>query len=117
MTLTYRSQKGAPLTSLEVDANFKELDTRLKHLEDHPEKGEGLGKVQVKGEQVTFQGTFGSEFGTFPLLKPALPLYEKNTLPLEGTLGGLALFAGGEGPTLIFFNGKNWQHLMKGEIL
>lgn len=171
MTLIYRTQKGAPLTSLEVDTNFKELDTRLKHLEEHSEKGEGLGKVQVKGDQITFQGTFGSDFGTFTLPKAtliprglwkpqtlynkldlvtfenilyaclkehvstiwiqdyslwqevislpkfALPLYEKSTLPCEEVLGKLALFLGGKGPTLIFFNGKNWQQLMKGDIL
>jgi hypothetical protein len=117
MTLIYRTQKGAPLTSLEIDTNFKELDTRLKHLEERPEKGEGLGKVQVKEDQVTFQGTFGSDFGTFPLPKAALSLYEKTTLPREERLGKLALFVDGEGPTLIFFNGKTWQQLMKGETL
>jgi hypothetical protein len=174
MPIIYRIEKGAPLTSQEIDGNFKDLDTRLKTLEQHPEEGEGLGKIEVHGDQMTLTGTFGSHFGTFSLpkanLKPTglwmpktpyqtldlvtsenalycclkehtsttwsqdqalwqevlslpkppsslLAIYEKATLPHEEKLGKLGIFMEDGGPTLIFFNGKSWQRLMKGENL
>lgn len=46
-----------------------------------------------------------------------LSLYEESTLPKEESLGKLALLLGKESPTLIFFNGKTWQRLMKGDLL
>ena len=174
MSIVYRVEKGVPLTSLEIDGNFKDLDTRLKVVEEHPEAGEGLGKIQVQGDQMTITGTFGTDFGTFPLpkaslnpcgewlsqalyhkldlitaenkvycclkdhrstmweqdhflwqeilslpkpLSSSLPLYEKATLPSEESLGKLAILMEEEGPSLIFFNGKTWQCLMKGATL
>jgi len=174
MSITYRAEKGAPLTIAEIDGNFKELDSRLKILEEHPEVGEGLGKIQVQGDQMTLTGTFGTDFGTFFLPKASLklcgvwlsqtpyqkldlvtsenvlycclkehmssqweqdrtlwqdilslpkppssscPLYEKPTLPVDESVGKLALLLEEEGPSLIFFNGKTWQRLMKGETL
>lgn len=69
--ITYRTQKGAPLTAEEVDGNFKELETRLKVLEDHKEITESIGKITVQGDQMTINGTFGTNFGTFPLPKAA----------------------------------------------
>lgn len=174
MSIIYRVEKGAPLTSLEIDGNFQDLDTRLRVLEKHPEAGEGLGKIQVHGDQMSLTGTFGTDFGTFQLPKAglnprgvwltqvpyqksdvvtaenvlycclkehtsttweqdrplwqdilslpkppsfSLPLYEKSTLPMEESLGKLALLFEGESPTLIFFNGKTWQCLMKGDSL
>ena len=47
----------------------------------------------------------------------SLPLYEKETLPQEESLGKIALLLGEEEPSLIFFNGKTWQRLTKGEKL
>lgn len=174
MSIIYRAEKGAPLTVEEIDGNFRELETRLNRLEDHSEVGEGLGKIEVQGDQMILTGTFGTDFGTFTLPKatlrvrgrwlpqtsyqkpdlvtyeaslycclkdhtstlwnqdnshwqeilslacppsPSLPLYEKATLPLEETIGKLAILLGEEGPNLIFFNGKTWQRLMKGETL
>ncbi len=174
MSLVYRSEKGTPLLADEIDENFRELDTRLKTLEDHPEMGEGLGQIQIRDGKITFTGTFGTDFGTFALpkanLKPcglwapqisyqkldlvvyqttlyccaqehvstlwsqdfevwkevlslpsppssSLPLYEKATLPVEESLGKLAILLDEEGPQIIFFNGKLWQRLMKGESL
>jgi hypothetical protein len=67
--ITYRSQKGAPLTAEEVDGNFRELETRVKVLEDHKEITEGIGKITVQGDQMTIAGTFGADFGTFSLPK------------------------------------------------
>lgn len=176
MSITYRHEKGSPLTVQEIDGNFKELETRLKILEDHAEEGEGIEKIHLEGDRLTFTGTFGKDFGTFTLPKPSLnpcgpwspekpykkldlvtvesglyycamdhtsttwtqdtpfwkqaltfpkvqpqqfslPLYEKASLPETDRLGKLGLLLEEEGATLIFFNGKNWQCLMKGESL
>ncbi len=174
MSIIYRSEKGAPLSAEEIDGNFKELETRLKSLEEHHEVAESLCKIDIHGDQVTFIGAFGTAFGTFALpkatLKPrgpwltetayqpldvvtgegslysclkehvsttwehdnklwqeilslpkppetTLSLYEESTLPKEESLGKLALLLGKESPTLIFFNGKTWQRLMKGDLL
>jgi hypothetical protein len=67
--ITYRSQKGAPLSADEVDDNFKELETRVKALEDHKEVAEGIGKITVQGDQMTIAGAFGADLGTFSLPK------------------------------------------------
>lgn len=174
MPITYRAEKGSPLSVEEIDGNFKELDTRLKNLEENPEIGEGIGKIQVEGDQMHLMGTFSTDFGTFtlpsPTLKlkgkwvtqtfyqkldlvtyesglysclhphtsiaweqdvnswqeilslpktspPSLSIYEKSTLPQEENLGKMALLVDEEEPTLIFFNGKTWQRLMKGDTL
>ncbi|MBY0501449.1 MAG: hypothetical protein K2P93_05550 [Alphaproteobacteria bacterium] len=174
MSIIYRATKGAPLSADEIDGNFKELEERLTHLEEHPERGEGIGKIQVVNDQMTLIGTFGSDFGTFYLPKASLnpcgswtsqipyqkldlvtyentlyccvrdhvsttwtqdegawkdilslpkpssntlPLYEKATLPREENLGKLALLLEEEGLALIFFNGKTWQRLLKGDNL
>lgn len=74
MTIIYRHEKGAPLTSEEIDGNFKELDGRLKTLEENKEEGEGLAKIQIEGDQISFRGTFGKDFGTFTLPKATLNL-------------------------------------------
>lgn len=174
MPITYRAEKGSPLSVEEIDGNFRELDNRLKNLEENPEVGESIGKIQVEGDQIHFRGTFATDFGTFtlpsPTLKlkgkwmiqtfyqtldlvthetglysclhahtsitweqdinawqeifalpkpppPSLHLYEKATLPQEEILGKMAILVGEEEPALIFFNGKTWQHLMKGDTL
>ena len=174
MAIIYRTEKGSPLSAVEIDGNFKELSNRLIRLEENPEAGEGIGRITVEGDQMTLKGTFGTDFGTFELpktfLKPcgswssqvlykklhmvtfenilfccvkehtsttweqdkemwqemlslpkttstSLPLYEKETLPQEESLGKIALLLGEEEPSLIFFNGKTWQRLTKGEKL
>lgn len=176
MTIIYRHEKGAPLTSEEIDGNFRELETRLNILEGSKEEGEGIGKIHVEGDHIKFTGTFGKDLGSFPLPKPvfnpsgpwspqkpyqkldlvihenalyycieehmstvwaqdnllwkqmltlpqagshplALPLYEKATLPEIESIGKLAILLGEEEAIPIFFNGKNWQQLMKGESL
>jgi hypothetical protein len=70
--ITYRTEKGAPLTADEIDGNFRELVARIKVLEAHLESGEGLGQILVQGDQMTLIGTFGKEFGTFTLPKAVL---------------------------------------------
>jgi hypothetical protein len=72
MTITYRAEKGSPLTAQEIDGNFKELETRLNTLEDRPEGGESIGKIHVEGDQIHFLGTFGTDFGIFTLPKANL---------------------------------------------
>lgn len=70
--LIYRHDKGAPLTSEEIDGNFYELASRLRTLEDHPAMGEGIGQVRLQGHHLTFTGTFGTDFGTFSVPQPRL---------------------------------------------
>ena len=176
MTIIYRHEKGAPLTSEEIDGNFRELEGRLISLEEAPTDGEGIEKIHLEGEYIKFTGTFGKDFGTFTLPKASLnlcgpwktqkpyrkldlvtaqnalycctedhissswnqesshwklalsfpqaqvqplslPLYEKASLPETDSLGKLALLLEAEETTPLFFNGKNWQQLMKGESL
>ena len=95
MTLTYRSDKGAPLTANEIDDNFRELEIRLHALENHEPHDE------KEGAQLSF---------------PFLPLYDKAHVPKEAKRGTLALLQKDEGLSLIFFNGITWQNIEKGDI-
>ncbi len=121
MPLTYRNQKGAPLTVEELDSNFKELEGRIQNLENHT--GETIGKVELEGNQLTFMGSYGTIFGTVTLPKvevqqtyPPLPVYEKDTLPTSEQVGRFALLMSAEGLALIFFDGQKWNTLKKGDI-
>lgn len=171
MSIIYREDKGSPLTSQEIDGNFRELEQRLSQLEETQERSEGIGKISFQNNILTITGSFGTEFGQFPFPKPThafkgqwqsqtlyqchdvvtqetglyqcltdhqsthwsqdqdkwkgllllqnskLPFFEKATLPKQEDLGKLAVLFDETSPTLIFFNGKSWQSLMKGEIL
>ena len=77
MPITYRAEKGSPLSVEEIDGNFKELETRIKTLEENPEAGEGIGKIQVEGDQMHLMGTFATDFGTFTLPQPKLNMRGK----------------------------------------
>ena len=70
MALIFRDQKGAPLTSDEVDGNFRELLTRIELLEKTPALAESIGKIEQKGDRVEVIGTNGTSFGAYkiPLL-------------------------------------------------
>ena len=46
--ITYRKDKGSPLTITEVDNNFKELNDRLQTLEDSSFEG-GIDKIYLDG--------------------------------------------------------------------
>lgn len=98
MAITYRTEKGSPLTVEEIDGNFRELETRLNTLEEHGEGGEGFNLPP-------------------PQSSPSLPGYETASLPPTATMGQIAVLLSEESPTLIFFNGTNWQRLIKGDIL
>ncbi len=67
MAIVYRADKGAPLTSEEVDGNFRELAQRLAKLETVTPAAESIGKIQVSGDQMTIIGDRGTEFGKFRL--------------------------------------------------
>lgn len=73
MALTYRnpgdwgSGKGAPLTSLEADANIHDLDQRLIGLENNPPTAVGIQQISVAGNQMTIALTDASEQGPFTL--------------------------------------------------
>ena len=58
--ITYRLEKGAPLSILEIDNNFRELEQRLNELEDHPitpvigiEQRDDLLIFKVDGEAIS----------------------------------------------------------------
>jgi hypothetical protein len=70
--LTYRIEKGSPLMAEEMDGNFRDLDERLKILENHLEAGEGIGKIFSQGDQLIIMGSQGTELGTFSLPKMTL---------------------------------------------
>ncbi|TGW15842.1 hypothetical protein EIL50_00515 [bacterium NHP-B] len=74
MPLIFRDTKGAPLTSQEVDNNFRELDTRITALEQDDFHAETLTSVTTEGEQLIIQGSHGS---TFTLSMPARPFATK----------------------------------------
>lgn len=168
--LTYRTEKGAPLTIEEMDGNFCDIESRLKLLETHLVSGEGIGKIHTQGDQLHIVGTFGTDFGAFPLPKislkprgswiaqtpyqafdlvthergvyccsqnhlstlweqdghawqeiltfptpPPLAIYERATLPVQEEIGKQALLLDEQETHLIFFDGKRWQRLRKGE--
>jgi len=72
MSIVYRLEKGAPLTLEELDGNFRELDMKLKLLEDHPDSGESLAKVELQDDLLVFTGSFGMDLGRVPLPKASL---------------------------------------------
>lgn len=82
MTLTLRSEKGAPLTIEELDNNFRELSARLEHLEAGNFAIESLKEVTIEGGELVFTSSFGREVGRCPLPVPSLHArgrWRKNT--------------------------------------
>ena len=69
MSITYRKQKGSPLTIEEMDNNFLDIVKRLFELEKTPLCAEGIKEIVQEGDQITIKGTFGSSFGPFSLPK------------------------------------------------
>jgi hypothetical protein len=70
LAITYRAEKGAPLTSEEVDANFRSLEEELAGLAGKALEGEGIGEIAVSDGEMTIRGDRGTNFGTFPLPVP-----------------------------------------------
>lgn len=69
MTIIYRADKGAPLTSNELDGNFQDLAERVLALETPPIHAEGIAMIEVQGDQMTITGSKGTVFGHFSLPK------------------------------------------------
>lgn len=63
MGIVYRQSKGEPLTIEEMDGNFSDIDQRLKYLETTPALAEGVGKIVQAGDEIIFEGTFGTVLG------------------------------------------------------
>lgn len=69
MTIIYRDQKGAPLTIEELDGNFKDIEHRLKALEEVPSEG-GISHIRLEGDEVVFEGPQGITLGRIRLPLP-----------------------------------------------
>ena len=69
MPIVYREHKGAPLSTQEMDENFKHLDERLAALESEPLMVEGIKEIRQEGDQLIIEGAFGRTFGPFVLPK------------------------------------------------
>jgi hypothetical protein len=69
MSIVLFQDKGAPLTGAEADGNFIDLNDRLASLESGL-AAEGIGAVEVVGDQMTILGTDGADYGTFTLPAP-----------------------------------------------
>lgn len=83
MTIIYRSEKGAPLTSKELDNNFHDLDDRVEGLEKKSIDGEGIDEISLKGDELILKGTRGTLLGKcrFPVITfRAKGLWKKEVL-------------------------------------
>lgn len=67
MPVVYRHQKGAPLTSDEIDGNFEELLKRIETLEITPTPAEGIKEIEQNGDTLNITGSYGTSFGHFKL--------------------------------------------------
>ena len=114
MTLFLRREKGAPLTSEELDGNFETLDERIVSLEESPLQGEGLAEVIEEGDQVRLVGSYGTDFGGFSL-KKTLNIYNKS-LPEYAEPGELSIFVQEGTFTLLFYAYKAWRKASDGEV-
>lgn len=54
--MIYSAMKGAPLTSQDMDDNFKDLETRLHHLEKNEFQDFGIVRIEVQGDRLIFKG-------------------------------------------------------------
>lgn len=70
MSIIYRLEKGAPITSAELDGNFKELITRIEKLEErYVPKLLTIERIELVGGDLCFYDTMQQV-----LAKIALPL-------------------------------------------
>lgn len=67
MPLTFRHDKGAPLTSEEADDNVHDLDDRLTALEENPTPPISIANVTTTGKTFTIWLTDGSSLGPYQL--------------------------------------------------
>ena len=69
MAIILRKEKGAPLTSDELDGNFQNINERLCFLEMNPSQAEGIKQMKQINDIVEVVGTFGDVLGRFKLPK------------------------------------------------
>ena len=62
MGIIYREEKGEPLTSADVDGNFRELEQRLRELEKLPAT-RGVHRVIQQKDTLVFEDAAGLELG------------------------------------------------------
>lgn len=73
--LTYRLEKGAPLTLEEMDGNFRELEERLRNLSTQLEERESVGRLFLEGHTLRVMGSHGTDLGDVHL--PSFSLQSK----------------------------------------
>ena len=64
MSITYRNIKGIPLTSDEVDENFRNLDARLARLESSQDGAETVSRIEQEFNVLKFFTGRGREIGS-----------------------------------------------------
>lgn len=62
MPIIFWKDKQTPLAAEEVDGNFKDLDDRLKTLEENQNKVNVLASIKLNGSDLIFEGTNGTQF-------------------------------------------------------
>jgi len=69
MTITYRSVKGSPLTTTELDNNFHDLDDRLVDIEtDSSLRGESIDTITLVDDiELNILGDKGTNYGNFAM--------------------------------------------------
>jgi hypothetical protein len=71
MTITYRIEKGCPLSIEEVDNNFRELHKRIELLEQNQEgKLKWAGQVELQGTSLVFLNSAKEVISQVPLPLP-----------------------------------------------
>ena len=69
MAIPYRNLKGAPLSTEELDHNFRELHQRLEALETSPslQRHGGIERIYQEGGEVVFENTLREVLGRLAL--------------------------------------------------
>lgn len=80
MTIIYREDKGAPLTSVEVDGNFHDLDNRVGTIEDNPVEPIAPVSISMVGNSFTMGLSNGETLGPITFTIP-MPLWRGNWAP------------------------------------
>lgn len=73
--LVYRSEKEAPLSIEELDGNFRDLDNRLKYLEEKIQTANILQDIKVDNNRFTFINPQGKVLADVPI--PSIQLNAK----------------------------------------
>lgn len=115
MVLTYRTSKDSPLTHQELDNNFKDLDSRLKEIENTV-TALPMTKVLQKSDELLFLGEGEEMIGRLKL--PTffdLPLFKQDTLPVPSQ-GRFIAVQNQDEMSLAFSDGKAWWKIQGAKI-